>query len=205
MESNLKAHWEHIYRTRQASELSWTQQVPQVSLDFIDSFGLNPDARILDVGGGDSRLVDHLLERGFRRITVLDISEHSLDRARRRLGDRASEVEWVVSDVLGYQPPAPLDLWHDRAVFHFLSEASEIQDYVRLCRRFASGFLVLGTFSEHGPGSCSGLPVRAYSRQQLTDVFRKDFDKIRCIHVDHETPFHSHQEFTFCSFRHRAA
>lgn len=205
MERSKKDYWEHIYQTRQADEVSWTQQVPQASLDFIDSFGLNPDARILDAGGGDSRLVDHLLDRGFRHITVLDISEQSLDRARRRLGDRAGEVEWVVSDVLSYQPVAPFDLWHDRAVFHFLTQKREVDSYIHLCRRYAAGYLLLGTFSEHGPKMCSGLPVRSYSHEQLTEVFRKDFDNIRCIHVDHETPFHSHQEFTFCSFRHRAA
>lgn len=205
MERSKKDHWEHIYQTRQDQELSWTQPVPQVSLDFIDSFGLNPDARILDAGGGDSTLVDYLLDRGFRHITVLDISAQSLQKARQRLGDRATQVEWVVSDILSYRPAAPFDLWHDRAVFHFLTQAPEVEDYLRLCRIYASGFLVLGTFSEHGPKSCSGLAVRSYSHKQLAEAFNQDFDKIRCIHTDHTTPFRSHQEFTFCSFRHRAA
>lgn len=205
MESPLKEHWERIYQTREPHEVSWTENVPQASLDFIDRFKLDPKARILDVGGGDSRLVDCLLDRGFTRITVLDISASSLERARIRLGSRAEQVTWVVGDMLSYQPKDAFDLWHDRAVFHFLTQPESVKAYMLLCRQFALGYLVLGTFSENGPAQCSGLPVHSYSRRQLAAAFAKDFAKIRCIHWDHITPFQSHQEFTFCSFRHRAA
>lgn len=198
-----KQHWEKVYRTRTPEQLSWTQEVPQTSLDFIDLFHLPADAPILDVGGGDSRLVDYLLDEGFCNITVLDISEQALQRARQRLGERAEKVKWVVSDVSGFCPEGAYALWHDRATFHFMTTASQVSDYLASAGLavLKGGYAVIGTFSENGPDRCSGLPVRQYSEEELGDELRQNFEKIRCVTEDHETPFHTHQEFLFCSFR----
>src|SRR5690349_12261324 len=129
---NSKAHWEKVYGTKTPDQLSWTQAVPRTSLDFIDAFHLSRTARIIDIGGGDSRLADFLLEEGFLDITVLDISEEALQRARLRLGEKASLVRWVVSDITEFQPGDAYDLWHDRATFHFLTRQPQINRYLSI-------------------------------------------------------------------------
>ena len=200
---NNKQHWEDVYRTRTPEQLSWTQEVPRTSLDFIGLFGLPPEARILDVGGGDSRLVDHLLGEGYRDITVLDISEEALHRAQRRLGEKASQVKWIVADITEFRPDGAYQLWHDRATFHFLTEATEVTRYLAIAGSAVSpgGFAVIGTFSDKGPRQCSGLPVRQYSEEELRGELEKNFEKIKCVTEEHETPFHTVQEFLFCGFK----
>lgn len=198
-----KQHWEKVYRTRTPEQLSWTQAVPQTSLDFIDLFRLPADAPILDVGGGDSRLVDYLLDEGFLNITVIDISEEALQRARIRLGEKAEKVKWIVSDITEFHPDGAYALWHDRATFHFMTTSSQVTRYLAAASMAvaAGGYAVIGTFSENGPHRCSGLPVRQYSEEELGDALKRNFEKIRCVTEDHETPFRTHQEFLFCSFR----
>lgn len=200
---NVRKHWDQVYHTRSADQLSWTQEVPGTSLAFIESFGLSPEARIIDVGGGESRLADCLLEKGFRHITVLDISREALQRAQDRLGEKASLVEWIVADVAEFRPEHPYDVWHDRATFHFLTKAGQIGQYLSNARAAVplGGFLVIGTFSDRGPEKCSGLPIHQYSEEELTQELHNGFDKIRCLTEDHRTPFDTIQNFLFCSFK----
>lgn len=201
MKNETKNHWETVYETKQPDEVSWTQEFPQISLDFIHSFKLSKSAKIIDVGGGDSRLVDFLLDEGFENLTVLDISAKALKRARKRLGEKAKRVNWIVSDVTGYEPKTVFDVWHDRATFHFLTTTEEISLYLSIARRAVAGYLTIGTFSDAGPKKCSGLNVRRYSKSQLQQQLDGGFQKVRCVTEDHQTPFGTTQNFLFCSFR----
>jgi trans-aconitate methyltransferase len=205
MENALKQHWENVYETKQSHEVSWTQDVPQTSLDFIHSFDLPKNAKIIDVGGGDSKLVDYLLQEGFTDITVLDIAGASLDRAKKRLGDKAASVKWIVSDIKEFKPLEKYDVWHDRAAFHFLTEKQEVMEYLQLVRNAVNGYMIVGTFSPEGPTKCSGLSIKQYSDEELTAMFMDGFEKIKCVNVDHVTPFKTAQHFTFCSFKYKAA
>lgn len=203
METTRKDHWEKIYETKQPNEVSWTEEVPKTSLDFIHSFNLPKSARIIDIGGGDSRLVDFLLAEGFEHITVLDVSSKALERARKRLGDRANKVTWIVSDLTEFSPDTTYDLWHDRATFHFLTADGQIMRYLSTARKAvkSGGYVTIGTFSTDGPKRCSGLDVKRYSEETLTEQLSKGFEKIRCITEDHITPFNTTQNFLFCSFK----
>lgn len=201
MDNKRKEHWEIVYGTRQPHEVSWTQEVPKTSLDFIRGFQLPLSAKIIDVGGGDSRLVDHLLDEGYRDITVLDISEKALERARTRLGERAGMVRWIASDITEFQPDDTYECWHDRAAFHFLTDARDVDTYLSTARQSVTGYMVIGTFSEEGPRRCSMLDVRQYSEPELQERLQEGFRKIRCINEVHVTPFDTWQHFLFCSFR----
>lgn len=201
MEKNLKSHWETVYETKSPQEVSWTQEIPQISLDFIQSFQLNKDARIIDIGGGDSLLVDHLLDLGFTNVSVLDISAYAIERAKVRLGERASLVQWIVSDINEFEPEITYDLWHDRAAFHFLTAPSDISRYAHLAVNHARN-LVIGTFSTDGPLKCSGLEITQYNEVSLGDLFREEgFECIETKREDHQTPFGTSQNFVFASFR----
>lgn len=204
MESK-KVHWDVVYTTKQPNEVSWTQEIPKTSLDFIHSYGLPKTASIIDVGGGDSKLVDYLLDEGYENITVLDISDKALERAKVRLGARSEKVKWVVSDVTDFQPPATYDIWHDRATFHFLTTPDQISKYLSIARNAISGYLTIGTFSQCGPTKCSGLEIKQYSEAQLQSQLAYGFNKVRCITEDHLTPFNTTQNFLFCSFKRAVA
>lgn len=197
-----KLHWENIYAVKSSQEVSWTQDVPQTSLDFMHSFNLPADAAILDVGGGDSKLPDFLLSEGFTNITVLDISENAIERAKKRLGDKARSVKWIVSDILDFKPAEKYDVWHDRAAFHFLTTPEQIESYTRIASGAmkSHGHLITGTFSKQGPLKCSGLEIKQYDEQTLTEILSRTFEKITCITEDHITPFNTKQNFLFCSF-----
>ncbi len=198
-----KEHWEHVYATKQPKEVSWYESVPETSLSFIGQFTIPVTAKIIDIGGGDSFLVDHLLDNGYRNLTVLDISETAVERAKERLGRRAAEVEWIVTDISEFDPPEQYDVWHDRATFHFLTKENEISNYITIAHRSIRphGILVMGTFSEQGPEKCSGISIKQYSEETITDRLKGYFEKINCKAVDHKTPFGTIQRFTFCSFR----
>lgn len=201
MEKNLKAHWETVYETKSPQDVSWTQEIPQISLDFVSSFTLGKSASIIDVGGGDSLLVDHLLDLGYTNISVLDISAHAIERAKLRLGERASLVHWIVSDINEFQPEATYDLWHDRAAFHFLTAPSDIHHYASLVSNHAKN-LVVGTFSNDGPLKCSGLEITQYDEISLAKLFQaQGFERIETKREDHQTPFGTSQNFVFASFR----
>jgi hypothetical protein len=198
-----KNHWDKIYRTKRPEQVSWTEEVPWVSLEFIHNFHLPKTARIIDIGGGDAKLVDFLLSENFQDITVLDISGKALERARQRLGSNATKVKWIERDIIEFAPDTAFDLWHDRATFHFLTTDEQITKYLTIAKLSVrqSGYAVIGTFSSNGPERCSGLPVRQYSEQALAGELSNGFEKLKCITEDHITPFHTKQNFLFCSFR----
>jgi 2-polyprenyl-3-methyl-5-hydroxy-6-metoxy-1,4-benzoquinol methylase len=200
---NSKEHWEKLYNNQQTNEVSWYQPTPTVSLDFIHEFRLSKDAAIIDVGGGDSYLADHLLNDGFTNITVLDISEVAINRAKKRLGTKAGLINWVVSDITEYKHDRQFDFWHDRAAFHFLTTEDEVNKYLAIANKAIStaGKIVIGTFSENGPIKCSGLPIKQYSESALTTLIKNWFQKIKCIQTDHLTPLNTIQQFLFCSFK----
>ena len=200
---NRKAHWENIYRTKEFKDLSWYQPFPDTSLNFLKQLNIPVTAKIIDIGGGDSFMVDKLLDLGYQEITVLDISEAALDRVKQRLGDRAAKVKWIVADAATFKPTVSYDFWHDRATFHFLTIEQEIESYINTVQQNIKpfGVLVVGTFSDKGPEKCSGIEIKQYSEITLTDRLKKYFEKIKCITVDHKTPFDTIQNFTFCSFR----
>ena len=200
MESR-KQHWEKVYLDKNPHEVSWTQKFPKTSLQFIHSFNLPKTAKIIDVGGGDSNLVDHLLDEGFSDITVLDISGNAIEKAKRRLDTRSQKVKWIVSDITEFETDLDFDLWHDRATFHFLTTREQIAKYVATAKRCVTGYLLISTFSQNGPTECSGLDIKQYSEETLTAEFKSEFEKIRCIFDDHITPFHTIQSFIFCAFK----
>jgi len=200
MKLDRKKHWETVYETKNPDQVSWTQETPKTSLEFIHSFGLKKTAKIIDIGGGDSKLVDYLIDEGFENITVLDISAKSLEKAKDRLGEKANKVNWIVSDITEFEPNMTFDVWHDRATFHFLTTTEQIKKYLKTARKSVNGFLTIGTFSKNGPKKCSGLEIKQYNEDELTLEFKNGFDKINCVTEDHITPFNTTQNFLFCSF-----
>jgi len=199
--TNRKEHWEKVYQTKQPHEVSWTQELPKTSLDFLHSFSLPKTASIIDIGGGDSKLVDYLLEEGFENISVLDISEHAIERAKNRLGEKANKVNWIVSDVTEFHPTTTYDCWHDRATFHFLTEEAEMNTYLNTARQAINSYMVIGTFSDKGPTKCSMLNVHQYTEEELQMQLQNGFEKLKCVTEDHITPFNTTQNFLFCSFK----
>ena len=198
-----KKHWETIYQTKQLNEVSWFQPIPETSLDFFRELEVPKNAKIIDIGGGDSFLAEHLLELGYVNITVVDISAASLQRAKKRLGERAENVKWIVADASSFEPTEKYDFWHDRAAFHFLTDENEIKSYINTAQQNikANGILAIGTFSKLGPTKCSGIEITQYSEETLTQRFKPFFNKLNCSTVDHKTPFDTVQNFVFCSFR----
>lgn len=201
MKENRKNHWETVYETKNPNEVSWTQEIPKTSLDFIKSFDLTKKSKIIDIGGGDSKLVDFLIEEGFENITVLDISARAIEKAKARLGTNAEKVNWIVSDITEFVPNETFEVWHDRATFHFLTSEEQIEKYMETARKSVSGYLTVGTFSENGPKKCSGLDIKQYSEETLTAEMNNGFEKIKCVTEDHTTPFETKQNFIFCSFK----
>ena len=199
--SETRKHWETVYSTKGPNEVSWTQEVPQTSLDFIRKLNLSKNASIIDIGGGDSRLVDYLLYDGYTDTTVLDISEHALERAKARLGQNGNKVKWIISDIVKFVPARHYDLWHDRATFHFLTDSEQIDVYRQITSDVVDNYLILGAFSKDGPEKCSGLPIKQYSEIDMQEIFAPRFKKMECRISDHLTPFNTLQNFTFCSFK----
>lgn len=198
-----KQHWEKIYTEKQPNEVSWTQDIPETSLAFLRETELPKSARIIDIGGGDSKLVDFLLAAGYENITVLDISEKALERAKERLGPLAGKVTWIVSDITTFEPAGHYDWWHDRAAFHFLTTTEQIDKYVNTAKRAVKGYLTIGTFSVDGPTKCSGLTIKQYDEAALQQQWSDGFTKVKCITEDHLTPFNTKQHFLFCTFKAR--
>lgn len=198
-----KKHWENIYQTKELKDVSWFQPTPETSLDFFNQFKVPTTAKVIDIGGGDSFLVDHLIDLGYQDISILDISAAAIDRAKKRLGEKAKNVKWIVADAATFKPTEKYDFWHDRAAFHFLTDEQEISNYLQTAQESINptGILVIGTFSEQGPKKCSGIEIKQYSETSMTNRLKKYFDKIKCITVDHKTPFDTIQNFVFCSFR----
>ncbi len=199
---NRKSHWESVYATKGTTALSWYQQHARRSLDLINRTALPKQAAIIDVGGGDSCLVDGLLREGYSDVTVLDLSRGALNRARTRLGDVASgQVAWLEGDVLEVNlPGAAFDIWHDRAVFHFLTTAEQRDAYIRAVEHAVrpGGHVIVATFAEDGPTRCSGLPVKRYSAAKLHGTFGAAFALVGSERETHRTPAGVEQPFTYC-------
>src|SRR5579859_4404851 len=202
-EASTKDHWEAVYTTRGEAGVSWFQDSPSPSLELIERLKPTNDSRIIDIGGGASRLVDALLDRGFRHPTVLDISQGALDLACLRLGRRASQVRWIVEDVTHWEPSGRFDIWHDRAAFHFLVEASDRAAYVaRLTRALKpGGHAIIAPFAPDGPEKCSGLPVYRTDTKGLATQLGAAFTLVDSRRHDHVTPSHSSQRFQFSVFQ----
>ncbi|MEP6591724.1 MAG: class I SAM-dependent methyltransferase [Gemmatimonadota bacterium] len=201
---NPKQHWDAVYATKAATDVSWFQPEARLSLELIQAAVPERSAAILDVGGGASLLVDGLLAAGYRALSVLDISAAALEQARTRLGARAVEVAWLDADVLSVQlPAAAFDMWHDRAVFHFLTAPSDRRRYLDQVRHAVcpGGHVVVATFAEDGPTRCSGLEVARYSAEALTAELGTGFRLLRSRREDHLTPSGSRQRFTYCLWR----
>lgn len=199
-----KAHWEAVYASKRPEDVSWYQRRPAISLQLLDEFGATPDSCIIDVGGGDSTFVDTLLERHYHCLTVLDISNAALSRARGRLGARASEVTWLATDITrSALPRHAYDLWHDRAVFHFLIDPMDRRRYREVAASSVrnNGVLIIATFAPHGPPRCSGLDVRRYSAEALSEELGSVFTLERSLVEVHRTPAGVEQPFTYAVFR----
>jgi len=197
-----KEHWEDVYATRAEISLSWYQDEPKLSLELIGAVA-PPAGRIIDVGGGASFLIDRLIELGFEKIAVLDISETALGKARSRLGERAKPVEWIAADVTLVDDIGTFDVWHDRAVFHFLTDAADRSKYVELARRTVpeGGHLIISTFGDDGPKRCSDLDVCRYNPASLAAEFGDGFSLVREARETHLTPLGSPQPFFSGVFR----
>ena len=194
-----KSHWEKIYSEKSPQEVSWTQEIPETSIEFFNEFKLSKTSPIIDIGGGESKFVDYLLEEGYQNISVLDISENAIKRAKDRLGKKSKNIEWIVCDINDFNPKKKYALWHDRAVFHFLTSNVEINRYVENVKQNSENFIV-GTFSTSGPKKCSGLEISQYDKNLLSKLF-EEFMAIKKIeHINHITPFETTQNFIFCSF-----
>ena len=201
-----KAHWERVYTTRQSTEVSWYQAEPTRSLELLREAGAGPETAIIDIGGGDSTLVDAVVAGHLGRLTVLDISGAALARARARLGERAGEVTWVEADVTRAELPAhAFDVWHDRAVFHFLTEPEDRARYAALAAAAVrpGGTLLMATFAPEGPPRCSGLEVARYSPEALARELGDAFSLTRGFGDVHHTPAGGEQRFTVAVFRRR--
>ena len=201
--TQLKEHWENVFATKQETDVIWFQPYPKTSIEFLELFKLPLDANIIDVGGGDSHFVDALLEKGYRNIYLLDISANAVERTKKRLGEKAENVSFIVSDITEFKPETKFDFWHDRAAFHFLTGEEKISKYVSLAEQSINknGYLILGTFSNEGPKKCSGLEIKQYSEGSMSNRFEVGFNRIKCIREDHLTPFNTTQNFLFCSFQ----
>jgi SAM-dependent methyltransferase len=199
-----KSHWETVYRTKQANEVSWYQAKPTISLDLIRRTVPDLSARIIDIGGGASSLVDELLRTGYSRITVLDISPAALAQAQQRLKALTSAIHWLEADVLTAKlPVGAFDLWHDRAVFHFFTAPRDQHAYIDQVRRAVrpGGYVLVATFAEDGPSRCSGLPVARYSTEDLSARFGKSFELVESVREQHVTPAGVTQPFVYCLWR----
>lgn len=198
-----KSHWDTVYTTKGESEVSWFQENPALSLELIDLARPAPESAIVDIGGGASRLVDSLLARGFRHVTVLDISLAALDTAKARLGERAGGVDWIVADVITWQPAQTFDIWHDRAAFHFMTDPADRFVYIEHLKQAVrpGGHVIIGTFAIDGPDKCSGLPVKRYDAASLAKELGEGFELLDSRRQDHSTPWNSSQRFQFCIFR----
>jgi 2-polyprenyl-3-methyl-5-hydroxy-6-metoxy-1,4-benzoquinol methylase len=198
-----KTHWEKIYSEKKPTEVSWYQQNPERSLKLILENCPYKDARIIDVGGGASLLEDCLLEQGFTNVSVLDISENALELSKQRLGTQAGKVNWIVENVTLFSPRGKYDLWHDRAVFHFLIEKADRDKYVACASRaiVKGGVLILAAFSKDGPNMCSNLNVRQYDAELVREEFGTDFEWVKEEEETHQTPWGKDQKFRYFVLR----
>ena len=199
----IKEYWENIYQNRSLIESGWYQATPESSLQLITASKISKKDSIIDVGGGDSLLVDHLLIEGYEDITVLDISQTAIEKAKKRLGELAEKVTWICADINSLQINETFDLWNDRACLHFLINENDLKLYQQKVMQYLSpgGNLILGTFSKTGPQRCSGLPIHQYDHAELKKLFVGDFECIENFESVHVTPSKGTQNYVFCRFK----
>ena len=194
---------------RDSAEQAGAKEVYMIHEPMAAALGIGIDVEepvgnmIIDIGGGDSKLVDYLLAEGYEDITVLDISANALERAKERLGEKGKKIKWIVSDITEFKPNITYDIWHDRATFHFLTSTEQINIYLSIVEKWVTKFLIIGTFSDKGPTKCSGLEIKQYTETTLEKQFNSEFEKVNCINQDHKTPFETIQNFIFCVFKKR--
>ena len=201
---NLKEYWQNIHHSKGSTQVSWYQEHPTLSLQYIKNTSINKSGQIIDVGAGASMLVDHLLDDGFQNITVLDISAEALEISKTRLAKRAEFVNWLVAHITKVKlPHNQYDIWHDRAVFHFLTNPKDRESYVKLVTDSVKpgGHVIVATFASDGPERCSGLQVARYDSESLHDEFGSTFDLIDSTNEVHQTPFGTEQKFIYCYCR----
>lgn len=198
-----KEFWEQIYQNRSLLASGWYQPIPASSLNLIADSNISKSDSIIDVGGGDSLLVDHLLDQGYKNITVLDISKTAIDKAKKRLGTRAENVKWICTDITKFESNLTFDLWHDRACLHFLNNDHELKLYKEKLEKNVStgGNLILGAFSKTGPKKCSGLTVHQYNLDELANFFPRRFESYKKFESVHLTPSNASQNYVFCRFK----
>jgi SAM-dependent methyltransferase len=201
--SDRGSRWDEVYRSRGADTVSWFQARPVMSLALIEHAGVVKGAPVIDVGGGASSLVDHLLQEGYADLAVMDVSDSALATSRERLGERASQVDWIVGDALAFAPLKRYALWHDRAVFHFLVDAGDRRRYLEALHRASQvgTQVVMATFAEDGPDRCSGLPVARYRAAELHAAFGADYELVESTRETHRTPGGAEQHFTWVRMR----
>lgn len=195
-----KEYWEEVYQNRSLNQSGWYEPIPESSLKLIESSGISKNDSIIDIGGGDSLLVDHLLSKGFKNITVLDISEKAIEKAKIRLGTLADNVKWICSDILDFQVNTTYNLWHDRACLHFLTVEGQVSVYQKKVNQGLAegGSMILGAFSKSGPKKCSGLPIQQYDSTSISRVFSGEFKLMEDFETVHRTPSKSAQNYVFC-------
>lgn len=198
-----KNHWNTVFKTKNHNDVSWYQQVPQVSVDLIHEIALPKNAPIIDIGAGDSALIEILLNEGYTDLSVLDISAEAISKSQQRLAKKADKVHWITADITTFKSSKNYLLWHDRAAFHFMFEEDDRRNYILNAKEFIEnkGYLIVGTFSQNGPEKCSSLPLNRYSEEELTATFEPHFTKDKCLLSVHTTPFNTSQEFTFCRLK----
>jgi SAM-dependent methyltransferase len=203
LEEDRQDHWTRVYRDKAPENVSWYQAAPEPSLLALERFGAKPSAPLIDIGGGASTLVDALLDRGWKDITVLDIAAPALEAARARLGPLAEKVHWVVADIIQWNPTRNYDVWHDRAVFHFLTQPAQREAYRRtlLSGLAKGGLLIMATFALDGPEKCSGLPVQRYDPEGLARELGDSLGLVEGWSEEHVTPWGNKQAFNWCAFR----
>lgn len=205
---NQKDHWEKVYRTKKSAEVSWFQPHLARSLEMILGMGLDRNAEIMDIGGGASTLVDDLLSRGYKRMAVLDLSQEALETSKRRLGDQSKSITWIEGDITKTDlPENRYDLWHDRAVFHFLTRSDDRYRYMDILKKAlkSGGHVIIATFGPQGPTRCSGLDVARYSPEGLLAELGQNFKLAESLEEDHKTPGGTSQKFIYCHFIRRSS
>lgn len=203
--SDRTTHWQNVYATKGETEVSWFQASPAISLEMIRAASPDRAAAIIDIGGGASRLVDALLQDGYRNLAVLDLSANALDTAKKRIGAAASTVDWIVADATTWRPAKTFHIWHDRAAFHFLTDPHDRAAYVERLRSAVApdGQVIIATFAPDGPEKCSGLPVQRHDSASLSVELGPEFELVETRSATHHTPWHSTQAFQFSRFRRR--
>jgi len=201
-----KEHWENVYQKESPEELSWYQDKPEISLKLIAATGVGFDGNLIDIGGGTSKLASLLVAQGYTKVTVLDIAAHSIEQAKLALGEQANKIQWIEADATNYNFAEKYDIWHDRAVFHFLTDIHDRKRYVDAVQQSlkAGGYLIIATFGLKGPRKCSGLHVVRYSPETLHNEFGNNFDLVETFVEVHSTPSKVQQKFIYCRFTKRS-